>query len=68
MARKPNYSFEKRKRELDRKAKKDARDESRRRRKAEGATDEETPENTPGQEGTAQADGAGAGGEDAPSD
>ena len=58
MARKPNYSFEKRKRELDRKAKKDARDENRRKRKAEGATDEETPENTPGQEGTAQADGA----------
>jgi hypothetical protein len=68
LARKPNYSFEKRKRELDRKAKKDARDESRRRRKAEGATDEETPESTPGEEGTSQADGAGVNGEDAPTD
>lgn len=36
MARKPNYSFEKRKKELDRKAKKDAKREDRRRRREEG--------------------------------
>jgi hypothetical protein len=39
LARKPNYQFEKRKKELDRKAKRDARDEDRRRRRAEGAAD-----------------------------
>jgi hypothetical protein len=39
LARKPNYQFEKRKKELDRKAKRDARDEDRRRRRAEGTTD-----------------------------
>ena len=64
LARKPNYSFEKRKRELDRKAKKDARDENRRKRKAEGATDEETPETTPGEEAGAPVEGAEAGEED----
>lgn len=68
MARKPNYSFEKRKRELDRKAKKDARDENRRRRKAEGATDEETAEATPGEEGGAPVEGADAGDESASRD
>jgi hypothetical protein len=36
MARKPNYGFEKRKKELDRKAKKDAKREDRRRRREEG--------------------------------
>jgi hypothetical protein len=36
LARKPNYSFEKRKKELDRKAKKDAKREDRRRRREEG--------------------------------
>ncbi len=36
MARKPNYSFEKRKKEMDRKAKKDAKREDRRRRREEG--------------------------------
>ena len=35
MARKPNYGFEKRKKELDRKAKKDAKREDRRRRREE---------------------------------
>lgn len=40
MARKPNYSFEKRKKELDRKAKKDAKREDRRRRREEGQTDD----------------------------
>lgn len=36
MARKPNYSFEKRRKEMDRKAKKDARREDKLRRKQEG--------------------------------
>jgi hypothetical protein len=36
LARKPNYNFEKRKRELDRQAKKDAKREERLRRKQEG--------------------------------
>ena len=40
LARKPNYSFEKRKKELDRKAKKDAKREDRRRRREEGQTDD----------------------------
>jgi hypothetical protein len=35
LARKPNYGFEKRKKELDRKAKKDAKREDRRRRREE---------------------------------
>jgi hypothetical protein len=39
LARKPNYSFEKRKKELDRKAKKDAKREDRRRRREEGQTE-----------------------------
>jgi hypothetical protein len=40
LARKPNYSFEKRKKEMDRKAKKDAKREDRRRRREEGQTEE----------------------------
>ncbi len=36
MARKPNYDFEKRRKELDRKAKKDARAEEKRQRKEAG--------------------------------
>jgi hypothetical protein len=39
LARKPNYQFEKRRKELDRKAKRDARAEDRRRRRTEGAPD-----------------------------
>jgi hypothetical protein len=35
LARKPNYGFEKRKKEMDRKAKKDAKREDRRRRREE---------------------------------
>lgn len=59
LARKPNYSFEKRKRELDRKAKKDARDENRRRRRAEGLpADEEQEGAVPADEGTSQPEGA----------
>jgi hypothetical protein len=40
LARKPNYGFEKRKKELDKKAKKDAKRDERQRRKREGMTDE----------------------------
>ena len=40
MARKPNYGFEKRKKELDRKAKKDAKREDRRRREEEARVEE----------------------------
>jgi hypothetical protein len=39
LARKPNYGFEKRKKELDRKAKKDAKREDRRRREEAPAED-----------------------------
>lgn len=45
MARKPNYDFEKRRKELDRKAKKDAKREDRLRRKREGTAD--VPEEEP---------------------
>jgi hypothetical protein len=45
LARKPNYDFEKRRKELDRKAKKDAKREDRLQRKNEEA---QTPEPTPG--------------------
>ena len=37
MAKKPNYDFEKRRKELDRKAKKDARREEKQRRREAGA-------------------------------
>ena len=53
LARKPNYGFEKRKKELDRKAKKDAKREDRRRReeRPEGGDvappDENGPRNDP---------------------
>ncbi len=40
MARKPNYGYEKRKKEIDRKAKKDAKREERLQRKREGTTAE----------------------------
>ena len=43
MARKPNYGFEKRKKELDRKAKKDAKREDRRRRDEQAAGDDARP-------------------------
>ena len=43
MARKPNYGFEKRKKELDRKAKKDAKREDRRRREQESPSDVSVP-------------------------
>ena len=41
MARKPNYDFEKRRKEQDRKAKKDAKREDRLRRKAAGLPEED---------------------------
>ena len=41
MARKPNYDFEKRQKEMQRKAKKDAKREERQRRRALGLPDEE---------------------------
>jgi hypothetical protein len=40
LARKPNYGFEKRKKEMDRKAKKDAKREDRRRREEETRAEE----------------------------
>jgi hypothetical protein len=40
LARKPNYGFEKRKKEMDRKAKKDAKREDRRRREEEARAEE----------------------------
>ena len=53
MARKPNYGFEKRKKEMDRKAKKDAKREDRNRRREEARQDDvgvpaPTDEGTPG--------------------
>lgn len=64
MARKPNYDYEKRKKEADRKAKKDAKREERQRRRQLGLPDEddvvegETPENddAPGGEAVASAE------------
>ena len=64
MARKPNYDYEKRKKEADRKAKKDAKREERQRRRQLGLPDEddvvegETPENddAPGGETVASAE------------
>jgi hypothetical protein len=40
LARKPNYGFEKRKKEMDRKAKKDAKREDRQRRREEARQDD----------------------------
>lgn len=48
MARKPNYDFEKRRKEQDRKAKKDAKREDRLRRKAEGLPDDPEEAGEPG--------------------
>lgn len=57
MARAPNYGFEKRKKEQDRKAKKDAKREDRRLRRQEraqeGATDEVNPESPDGDDAPA---------------
>lgn len=43
MARKPNYDFEKRRKEMDRKAKKDAKRDEKLRRKEEGAVNDAYP-------------------------
>ena len=43
MARKPNYEFEKRRKEMDRKAKKDAKRDEKLRRKEEGIVDDAYP-------------------------
>ena len=43
MARKPNYDFEKRRKEMDRKAKKDAKRDEKLRRKEAGMVDEAYP-------------------------
>ncbi|MBA3580037.1 MAG: hypothetical protein H0W42_08640 [Gemmatimonadaceae bacterium] len=43
MARKPNYDFEKRRKEMDRKAKKDAKRDEKLRRKEEGIVDDGYP-------------------------
>ena len=43
MARKPNYDFEKRRKEMDRKAKKDAKRDEKLRRKEAGIIDDEYP-------------------------
>ena len=61
MARKPNYDYEKRKKEADRKAKKDAKREERQRRRALGLPDED--EMLEGGEGGEGAEGEGAEGE-----
>ena len=50
MARKPNYDFEKRRKELDRAAKKEAKREERQRRKAEPQPAEGGEELVPGAE------------------
>ena len=43
MARKPNYDFEKRRKEMDRKAKKDAKRDEKQRRKEQGIADDAYP-------------------------
>jgi len=53
LARKPNYDFEKRKKELERQAKKDAKREDRQRRRSEGAADESEQTTPVAQEGGA---------------
>jgi hypothetical protein len=58
LARKPNYDYEKRKKEADRKAKKDAKREERQRRRALGLPDEdETLEGGEGGEGAEGGEG-----------
>ena len=58
LARKPNYDYEKRKKEADRKAKKDAKREERQRRRALGLPDEdETLEGGEAEEGAEGGDG-----------
>ena len=58
MARKPNYDFEKRRKEMDRKAKKDAKRDEKQRRKDAGIADDTYPADAldAGQHGPAQPD------------
>jgi hypothetical protein len=50
LARKPNYGFEKRRKEIDRKAKKDAKREARQQRRREGTPAESEQSTPPAQE------------------
>ena len=50
MARKPNYDFEKRRKEMDRKAKKDAKREDKARRRSEGASEDPADPTAPAQD------------------
>ena len=50
MARKPNYNFEKRNKELARQAKKEAKREERQRRKQEGGTNDPVNDIIPGEQ------------------
>jgi hypothetical protein len=60
LARKPNYDFEKRRKELDRKAKKDAKREDRRRRRDQQPTEELERPSTAPDDGEAKQPGLGA--------
>lgn len=51
MAKKPNYDFEKRRKEMDRKAKKDAKREDRLRRSREGTNEDQGETPAPDQDG-----------------
>jgi len=55
LARKPNYDFEKRRKETERRAKKDAKREDRLRRKREGTSDEPEELTLPADDGEAPA-------------
>jgi hypothetical protein len=50
LARKPNYDFEKRRKEMDRKAKKDAKREDKARRRSEGSAEEPIDPTAPAQD------------------
>jgi hypothetical protein len=57
LARKPNYDFEKRRKEIERKAKKDAKREERLNRRREGATDSDSDgQPAAGEQGTTRDD------------
>ena len=60
MARKPNYGFEKRKKEMDRKAKKEAKREDRRQRREDAREGDDTSPPAPGAEDVARPDAEGS--------
>jgi hypothetical protein len=60
VARKPNYGFEKRKKEMDRKAKKEAKREDRRQRREDAREVENTSPPAPGAEDVTRPDAAGS--------